>query len=48
MFVKYCCLKRNFSPCREQGRITHVFAYVVTGGGAGGDGFVTVAVDQGS
>lgn len=48
MFVKYCYLKRNFSTSREQGRIIHVFAYVVTGGGAGGDDFVTVAVDRGS
>lgn len=29
MLVKYCCLKRDFSPCREQGRIIHVFASVV-------------------
>lgn len=29
MLLKYCCLKRDFSPCREQGRIILVFAPVV-------------------
>lgn len=41
MFVKYCCLKRRNS----QGELS---TCVVAGGGTGGDGFVTVVVDQGS
>lgn len=29
MLLKYCCLKRDFSPCREEGKIVHVLASVV-------------------
>lgn len=29
LLLKYCCLKRDFWPCREQGRAIHEFASVV-------------------